>query len=346
MTDSAPIGIGIIGSGFMARTYAACLASYVRGARLVAVAGGSRAPQLAADYGVTAAIDVSTLVEDPNVAAVIIATPESTHRDLTILAARAGKHVLVEKPMAPTVHQCDEMIEACNQANVQLMVVQSQRFRGVHRRAYESLSTGQIGKVRQIRHWSHQTESFSAALAAQNPFVLDPAGIGLQMGWSVHSFDLVRWLAGSEARSVFAHATTYSGSNVSDLSLMAQIEFLNGVTAQIWVCLEMPGATFSGSPLQTQVVGESGLMSLDGYAHFDLSTGVGWERIWQQPPMNLSDPSDPVRLESFSRLVQEFIDAIQAQRPPSVTGLDGRAAVALCLAALESAKRRQPVNLV
>src|SRR5262247_3761604 len=95
----ADIGIGILGSGYMGRTYAECVARYNSGSRLVAVAGGSRAPSLAADYGVNAEPDVDALLARADVDAVIITSPQSAHCEQTLAAAAHGKHVLVEKPM-------------------------------------------------------------------------------------------------------------------------------------------------------------------------------------------------------------------------------------------------------
>lgn len=339
------LGIGLIGAGFMGRTYAECLAHGITGGHLVAVTGGRRAPQLAVDYGIEHEPTVETLVARDDLAAVIIATPEMVHLEQTQLATAAGKHILVEKPMAPTVAQCEAMIEACRQAGITLMTVQSQRFRGVHRQAHQMLRQGQIGRVRQIRHWSLQSEQFARHLARSQPFTVDPAGAGMLAGWSVHSFDLVRWLAGSEAQTIFASVTSYGNHAIPNLSMMAQIAFDNGVTSQIWVCLEMPEHVFPNSSFRTQVIGEKGLFDLDGYAYFDMTIEQEWQRVWKQPSLNLTDPQDPVRLESFSVQVQEFIDAIHQKREPAVRGLDGRAAVELCQAALESARIGQVVSL-
>lgn len=345
MSNYSKLGIGLIGAGFMGRTYAECLAHGITGGRLVAVTGGQRAPQLASDYGIDCEPTVESLIARDDIAAVIIATPEVVHLEQAQRAAAAGKHVLVEKPMAPTVTQCQAMIEACQQASVTLMVVQSQRFRGVHRRAYQALRQGQIGQVRQIRHWSLQPEQLARHLAQNQPFTLDPAGAGMLAGWSVHSFDLVRWLAGSEAQSIFAAITSYGNHSIPNLSMMAQVAFENGVIAQVWVCLEMPERVFPDSPFHTQVVGERGLFDLDGYAYFDMTTRQGWERVWKQPPLNLANPKDSARLESFSLQLQDFVNAIHQKREPAVTGLDGRAAVELCQAALQSARVGQVVSL-
>lgn len=345
MGSHREISIGLVGSGFMARTYAECLRRRVTGARLAAVTVGSRAAQLAQDYGVVYVPNPAALVARPDIEAVVIATPETVHCEQTLQAAAAGKHILVEKPMAPTITQCDQMIDACERAGVTLMVVQSQRYRGVHARARQALVQNQIGDLRQIRHWSVQPLHFARTLAERNPFTRDPHGSGLLMGWSVHCFDLVRWLAGSNAQQIFAQITGDSDPALPDLSMMAQIQFRNGVLAQLWVCLELPGQIFPHSTLRTQLIGANGLMDLDGYGAFEMTDNEGWQHIWQQPPLDLSNPADPARLESFSALLQEFVAAIAEGRTPAVTGADGRAAVELCQAAQASARAGQVVTL-
>ena len=127
------VGIGMIGSGFMGLTYSEALARHVQGARLVAVAGGSRAARLAAEYGVPAEPSVDALLARDDVQAVVLATPDQDRRELTLRAAAAGKHVLAEKPMAPTVAECDAMIAACDSAGVNLAVVKTERYRKITR---------------------------------------------------------------------------------------------------------------------------------------------------------------------------------------------------------------------
>src|SRR5262249_61843938 len=95
------IGVGMIGSGFMGLTYSEVLARHVRGARLVAVAGGKRAAELATAYGVAAESSADTLLARPDVHAVILATPDQHRLDLTRKAAAAGKHLLRGKPRGP-----------------------------------------------------------------------------------------------------------------------------------------------------------------------------------------------------------------------------------------------------
>jgi predicted dehydrogenase len=155
------IGIGMIGSGFMGLTYSEAIAKHARGAKLVAVTGGKRAAELAGDYGVWEAPSVEALLARDDVQAVVLATPDQNRKDLTLAAAAAGKHVLAEKPMAPTVADCDLMIAACREAKVNLAVVKTERFRKITKRAKQLIDDGTIGPVRMVRTVS----SFPVALA-------------------------------------------------------------------------------------------------------------------------------------------------------------------------------------
>jgi len=98
---------------------------------LVAITGGRRAEQLAADYSVPADTSVDALLARDEVQAVVLATPDLDRLDLTRKAAAAGKHVLAEKPMAPTVAECDQIISVCAAAQVNLAVVKTERFRKI-----------------------------------------------------------------------------------------------------------------------------------------------------------------------------------------------------------------------
>ncbi len=345
MANRGQLRIGIVGSGFMGRTYTECLARYNERAQAVAVAGGKRAPKLAADYGLEYIPNVPDLIARDDIDALILTTPEIAHLEEIRPAAAAGKHILVEKPMAPDVSQAQAMIEACEQAGVTLMVVQSQRFRRAHQLARQWINEGRIGAVQQIRHWGFQPLDNSLEVVGDRPFYLDEAGGGLFMGFAVHAFDMVRWLAGDNAASIFAQINRYGKHHIPNLSAMAQIAFEHGAMAQVWCCLELPGHVFPLSQFRTQIVGERGMLDVDGYTHFDATTEHGWERLFEQQPLNPMDPSDPVRLEAYINMVQEFIDAILENRPPSVTGVDGKAAVELCQAALQSRAKRQPVAL-
>src|SRR5215468_5127916 len=138
----------VIGSGFAGSTFAESV-RYAPGARLEAIAGGRNAKELAERHGVRAYAtdEVDTLLDSPDIDAVLIASPNPAHRPQTLRAAAHGKHVLVEKPMALSVAECRAMIEACTAANVVLMVGHHHRFRRNPIAVKLLLDRGTIGRV-------------------------------------------------------------------------------------------------------------------------------------------------------------------------------------------------------
>lgn len=170
------IGIGMVGSGFMGLTYSEVLSKHIPGAHLAAITGGKRAAELAAEYGVPHAPTYEALLARPDVAGVVLATPDQNRRELTVAAAAAGKHVLAEKPMAPTVAECDAMIAACAAAKVNLAVVQTERFRKITMRAKEIIDSGSIGPVWMVRTISSFPITLARELFDSRPWMLDPKG--------------------------------------------------------------------------------------------------------------------------------------------------------------------------
>jgi predicted dehydrogenase len=335
--------IAILGSGYMGRSYAECLTKFNTRVRLTAISGGRRAPGLAADYGVDHEPTYAGLLARPDVDAVLIATPHADHRDQVIEAAGHGKHVLVEKPMATSVADCDAMIAACRSAGVVLEVIQTLRFRGTPARAKQLIDAGRIGAVRMIRGQALVREyAITAGSWAGKP---EHGGAFLDMG--VHNFDIMRFWSGAEARRVFAHITTYGDSGDAWLSAMAQVVFTSGAMAQQWTSYEVPAQSLTGSQHQYVVVGETAALLIDGYGKLLLSTPDGTELIWEQPPIDfVNRPLDPVRLEAFYTQVQAFVDDVLDERAPTVPGEEGRAAVAIVEAAMRSAETGQAVEMV
>ena len=335
------IGFGLLGSGFMNHTYAECLAKYVPNARLVAVAVGSRAESLAAEYGVTAERSADALLRRPDIDAVIIATPHSTHRQLTALAAAAGKHVYVEKPMAVTVADCDAMIEACRTAGVQLTVNKITRFRESPLTAKRLIDSGAIGKPRMIS----VTSSVVGYLPDETGWVKAPGEGGAWLDMGVHLFDALRWFTGSEVDIVFARVRDFGGVDHLRRSGMAELVMRNGVIAQVMISFEMP-APGIGSQSQWTIVGSTGIVEADSYGKVRLGTGDTWTEVYEMPRFALdSDVYGFVRLKAFAAQVADFADAIRERRAPAVTGREGRAAVEVVEAAALSSASGAAVQL-
>ncbi len=338
MTDTREFQMGIIGAGAMGRAYCECLKRSVKGARLVAVAGGSRAASLARDYSVDTDA-VERVLHRPDLGAVIVATPETEHCRLTLTAAAAGKHVLVEKPMAPTVRECDEMIAACALAGVKLMVVKHWRFRGVHTRARELLATGTLGPIRTIVNQTHSALPSSLELVARKPFYLDPQGGGLLMGWAVHNLDWVSELGDAPVKTVTAVTPTRTHPVLGPTHAEVEIGFTNGITAQVRVSIDLPAPPPLSEVFRTRITTERAALDLDGYGAFCVNRGGTWETLWTQPTFDPRNATDPLRLEAYASLVQAFIDSVREDRPPPVSGEDGRRAVALFHRVIEAGRR-------
>lgn len=340
------IGIGMVGSGFMGLTYSEVIANHAKGAKLIAVAGGSRAPQLAADYQVPAEPSLDALLARKDVHAVVLATPDQTRREHALKAAAAGKHVLCEKPMAPTVADCDAIIAACKKAGVNLGVVQTERFRKITQKAKQYIDDGTIGPVWMVRTISSFPITLTREISQTRQWMYDRHSGGLFLGIASHNTDFLRWLTGANATKVFAQVNTFSDLAAPAQSVMAQIVFENGVMGHMWTSSEFPKPGLPSSEVRFQVIGRDGMLDLENFEYLDLGKGDKWERVYTPERFDyLKEPKSPIRLYPHIGVIQEFIDSIRERRPPKVGGAEGRAAVEICEACLISARTGQAVEL-
>ena len=326
----------------MGRTNAETITKYLPDARLVAVAGGKRAAQLAADYKAACSPSVNALLERSDVDAVFISTPHSEHAADAIAAAKSGKHVLVDKPMAATVEQCSLMIEAARRAGTNLMIMFGQRFRLVNREAYRLIQEGAIGRIRAMQACSLN----SGGLAALPPWQSLPANLGTLFGHGVHSIDLIRWLTGDEISTVAARILREEPSG-NEVSTMAVLGLREGAMATVWVSWAIPAPGFPHSAFTARVAGEAGILELDAYGVLRLGRNGTWTVIAEQAPIDFKGKGmlDAVRMESYAAQGNEFLDSIRERRRPSVTGEDGRAAVEAVLAAYRSSGEQSTIIL-
>src|SRR6185503_3706872 len=141
-------GFGIVGCGMISNFHARAIAD-VRGAKLVACFDTREpaAEKFAADNGCKAYTNLSKMLADPKVDIVTIATPSGAHMEPAVAAARAGKHVIVEKPLEITLKRCDRIIKACHQAGVQLATIFPSRFHESSVRLKRAVDTGRFGQL-------------------------------------------------------------------------------------------------------------------------------------------------------------------------------------------------------
>ena len=339
----ADVGFGIIGSGNMARVYADALATQVNGGRFVATAGGSRAPTFAADYGAEVEGSTEALLARPEVDVAIIATPHSTHLNLAVAAAEAGKHVYLEKPMALDVAECDQIIDACRKAGVQLTIAKQTRYMQMSMKAKELIDAGEIGELRYIRPMSPIA---GLGIAAGNHWSEKPGEGDGFLDWGAHCCDALRWFTGSNATRVYADMDNFSGMASQSPTAAVQIRMANGVIAQVLMCYEVPPPGIgTNSNNQYFFMGSKGMVEFD-LDHVSIGRGDSWATVWELPTwINPLQPSNPRRIGNSARQVQEFIDSLRAGQPPKITGEDGRAAIEMSQAATLSATTGQAVDL-
>ena len=336
------IRMGIIGSGEMGRIYSEGLTKYNRGVRLAAITGGTRAKGLAAEYGVDHEPNLDSLLERKDIDAVLVGTPHDVHAQQVIAAAEHGKHVLVEKPMALSVADCDAMIDACRKANVTLSVVKTFRYWGTIRRAKQLVDEHIIGRVLMI-----QNTTLSVLARYPKDWWYTPESGGSLFDIGSHIFDCFRWFTGDEPTTIYGHARSVHAPAWHGMSTMVQVQFSKGVSAQSWMSYEMQAPGFPNTRPLLRIWGEYGLIDCDGYGQLRLSTcGGPWEDIWKRPTSDRwQEPLHPARVEPFQLNTQDFVDGLREGRPPTVSGEDGRAAVEMVQATYLSSQTGSSVRL-
>ncbi len=336
--------VGIIGAGFQGQTYAATVARHLPEAELVAIAADAGAEKVAAEYQIKQFPDWRQLAASDLVDVVIVATPQSTHAEMGVFLAEHGKHIMLEKPMARTVEECDAILEACRKAGVKLSVSLTQRHRVCNWRTREVLDSGRLGRVLQVRSVSINAGT-KATIPAWN---LAPEQNGLILGHSIHHFDAIRYFTGQEPKTVFARLRNLMPELPSDGTLDAMIEMADGSVATILSTWEAPKPGFPSEPFNHYLICENGVAVVNAYTNAKVAVRDGeFEEIAVQQPIDWAGKGylDVVRLESFTRHLQSFFQAILEDVEPPITGWDGRQAVAICIACYDSSRTGKAIEL-
>jgi len=244
---SEPLKLGIIGLG---RAFTLMLPTFASHPLIRMVAASDprtdARERFAREFGGKVFEEAKALCAEPDVEAVYIASPHQFHVAHVKLAARYGKHVLVEKPMALTLVDGQEMIEVAAKANIKLLVGHSHSYDLPYLRAREMIRSGAYGRVRMINALNFTDFLYRP----RRPEELDTrAGGGVVFSQATHQVDIVRLLSGSKAKSVRALTANWDASRPTEGAYAAQISFQDGSFASL---------TYSG------------------YAHFDSDEFMGW----------------------------------------------------------------------
>lgn len=353
------IRAAVVGCGKVGRLHAAALEALPQ-AEFVAVcdADAERAVSYAAEYGTLAYTEVGTMIREARVQAVCLCTPHPLHAATAIEAAEAGCHVLVEKPLAASLVDCDAMLEAARRNRVLLGVVSQRRFFEPVRRMRAAIDAGKIGRpiLGTVVMLSWRDEAYYRSDPWRGRW--DTEGGGVLVNQSPHHLDLLQWFMGpvEEVYGCWANLN-HPYVEVEDTAL-ATIRFRGGGLGSIVVSLSQRPGIHTKVHIHGSNGASVGVQTDSGATFVAGMSGVAepavndlWTIPGEEHLLARFAAEDQARfpldggIEHYHRLqVADFLDAILAGRPPAVTGEEGRAVVEMFTAIYESNRRRQPVT--
>ncbi|MEN9934603.1 MAG: hypothetical protein RLZZ387_1182 [Chloroflexota bacterium] len=330
------LGFAIVGTGMVARYHAAAIAQ-TPGTRLVTMvaSGPERAAEAAARFGAPCDSDLAATLARDDVDAVCICTPSGMHAEQAAAAARAGKHVLVEKPLALSLSDADAMIAAAREAGVLLAVALQRRTDPAFIAVREAIAAGELGRMAlgAMTVPYLRPQSYYDSAPWRGTWALD--GGGALMNQGVHLADLLLWYMGDVAEVQARAATLAHDIEVEDC-VAATLRFTSGALGSITATT----AAAPGFPHRVEVYGERGGVQIEGETVVRWAMADGSQRAESRGPADAGAGASPTGISAVghTRLVADLADAIRAGRPPLVSGEEGRRSLALVLAVYEAAR--------
>ena len=347
---SAPstLGFGIIGVGMIADFHAQAIAA-TRGGKLVGVAtrNSENARAFAQKHGVPfATTSVEELVARPDIHVVCITTPSGAHLEPALAAVRAGKHLVVEKPIEITTERADELLRAADAAGVRVSPIFQARFGDGARTLKAALDAGRFGRLvlaSAYVKWHRPREYYTGW---KGTLALDGGGAAINQG--IHGIDLLQWFAGMPAEvSCWKTRRVYEHIEAED-TLSATLRYPSGALG----CIEVTTAGWPGWGRRLEIVGENGSARLeddrlDQWKFRDEQPGDAAIRHAKIDPTagGGAGAANAITHHGHLRQIQDLIDAVRENRPVAIDGHEARKAVALIRALYASAERGAPVKL-
>lgn len=343
--DVFMIKFGLLGCGRIAKRHSDLLGGHhIDRAGLAGVCDPIRvrADALASKFGVPAYYDIDDFLMRKEIDAVAVLTPSGMHTAHVIACARAGKHVVVEKPMALRLQDADDMIRACDEAGVKLFVVKQNRFNVPVVKAREALNAGRFGRlilgtvrVRWCRDQAYYDHDEWRGTWAYDGGVLT--------NQASHHVDMLEWFFG-DVVSVHARATTALAKIETEDTAVATLKFRNGALGIIEATTAARPTDLEGS---LSILGEGGTVEIAGFA-------VNQIRHWRFVDELASDKDvvekfsvNPPNVYGFGHQAyyKHVIDCLINERAALVDGLEGRKSLELISALYESIETGQEVSL-
>jgi UDP-N-acetyl-2-amino-2-deoxyglucuronate dehydrogenase len=324
-------GFGIVGTGVIAAIHADAIA-LLPDARLAAVTdvAAGAGPAFAAARGCAAEPDLGALLARRDVEVVCVCVPSGLHAAIGVQAAKAGKHLVVEKPIDVSLDAADRLIDAARAAGVALTVISQHRFDPGLVELKRLLDDGALGRLvlgEASTKW-YRTQAYYDSAGWRGTYAMDGGSL---MNQGVHYVDLLRWCMGPPAEVTAVCSTQGHQIEVEDTAL-AVVRFASGAVGTI----VSSTAAFPGFPQRLEITGTEGTVIVeDGHMVRRALAGA-------------ADPAaDPAAVEAASHAAQlaDLLAAVEGGREPSVSGQSGRDALEIVLAVYESSRAGRPVVL-
>jgi predicted dehydrogenase len=348
MPDS--IGFGIIGLGVIADFHTKAIAEMEGcffAAGFDAVPG--RADSFCAGHGGKPYASLDAFLADPDLTIVIIATPSGLHLEGAIAAARAGKHIIVEKPLEITSARCDAIIAEAEKNKVKLGTVFPSRYHGAAKLVKDAVASGRLGKIvlaaAQIK-WFRTQEYYDSG-KWRGTWQYDGGGVLMNQG--IHGIDLLQWFMG-DVTEVFAFSGTLAHERIEvEDTAAVSLRFSSGALGII----EGTTGAYPGFPKKIEICGSKGCVTLEEENitawRFAEETDGDEEirRTYRDAGAAGGGAADPKAIghHGHRMLFESFVRAVRENKTPDIDGHEGRKAVEIIEGIYRSAKEHKPVAL-
>ena len=340
------VGVGLIGSQFISSIHAEAFKSVSEGELLAVMSPTPGHAKAFADkhHIPNFFTDLDKMLAMEEIDMVVIGAPNNLHCEITIKAAKAGKHIVVEKPLCMNLKEADMMIDACKQANVKLMYAEELCFTPKYVRLKALLDEGALGKPVIFK----QSEKHDGP-HADHFWDVNRSGGGVTMDMGCHAFQFFRWLNGNNpVKSVYAQMNTsvHMNKTKGDDNAIIIIEFENGVVG----LAEESWTKLGGMDDRAEIHGSEGVAYADvlqgnsiqtystkgvEYAVEKAGNTVGWSYTMYEEVWNYGFPQEFIH----------FVDCVQNDKQPLITGDDGKAVLEIIYAAYASAGSGTKISL-
>jgi predicted dehydrogenase len=345
-------GFGIVGTGVIAAIHADAIALLSKtglsktgrpDARLVAVTdvAADAAAAFAAAHGCAAEPDLGALLARRDVEVVCVCVPSGLHAAIGVQAAKAGKHLVVEKPIDVSLEAADRLIDAARTARVALTVISQHRFDPGLVELRRLLDDGALGQVvlgEASTKW-YRAQAYYDSAAWRGTYAMDGGSL---MNQGVHYVDLLRWCMGPPAE-VTAVCTTQAHQIEAEDTALGIVRFASGAVGTILSST----AAFPGFPQRLEITGTGGTVTVENgqIVGRALATDPGPAAPDGAAEAGRSAAADPAALGVASHAAQlaDLLDAVDTGREPAVSGQDGRDALEIVLAMYEASRTGRPV---